>query len=220
MLAAAAAAAAPPSLPSLPPAPPGCAGLESEGERCRIGLRLAPCDAGVCLEFDKPWFAAFINVQCEAHDALAPPGKCLQPSSDMLKYVTHYEYVGVGVVLTTGQQSQKANPGLPFSNAPSTDALHYFATAVNTTVRLRRSHTFVAKSSVDLYWINATYDDGGARALCCCRTANADVFPRCRRAQRDTMSRPRARRSLQTALVCRRQCRIAAPGRGKYCKSV
>lgn len=166
MLAAAVAAAAPPAPPAhlaLPPAPPGCAGLEAEGERCRIGLRLASCPAGTCLEFDKPWFAAIINIQCEPHDALAQTehrGVCLQPSSDMLRYVTPYEYTGIGVVLSTEGQAQKADPSMPFSNAPPTDALHYFSTAFNTTVQLRRPHTLVWKSSVDLYWINATYDDG------------------------------------------------------------
>jgi hypothetical protein len=166
MLTAAVAAAAPPAPPAylaLPPAPPRCAGLEAEGERCRIGLHLASCLAGTCLEFDKPWFAAIINIQCEFHGVLAQTEHreaCLQPSSDMLRYVTPYEYTGIGVVLSTEGQAQKADPSMPFSNAPPTDALHYFSTAFNTTVRLRRPHTLVWKSSVDLYWINATYDDG------------------------------------------------------------
>ena len=126
-----------------------------------MGLRLAPCLAGTCLEFDKPWFGAIINIQCEPQGALTTPERaCLQPSSNMLRYVTPYEYIDIGVVLSTNGQTQPADPLLPYSNAPSTDALHYFSTAINTTVRLRRPHTLVWKSSVDLYWINATYDDG------------------------------------------------------------
>lgn len=81
----------------------------------------------------------------------------------MLKYTTVYEYTGVGVALSTYGQDQRADPSMPYDNAPSTDALHYFSTAANTTVRLFSSHTLVWKSSVDLYWINATYDDDGAR---------------------------------------------------------
>lgn len=78
----------------------------------------------------------------------------------MLKHMTLYEYTDIGVVLSTYGQAQKADPFMPFSNAPPTDALHYFSTALNTRVRLFSLHTVVWKSSVDLYWINATYDDG------------------------------------------------------------
>lgn len=124
-------------------------------------MRLAPCLAGTCLEFDKPWFGAFINIQCETQGALTTAERaCLQPSSDMLKHMTLYEYTDIGVVLSTYGQAQKADPFMPFSNAPPTDALHYFSTALNTRVRLFSLHTVVWKSSVDLYWINATYDDG------------------------------------------------------------
>lgn len=197
------AATLPPAPPALPPAPPSCIGVQSEGERCRIGLRLAPCVAGVCLEFDKPWFAAFLNIRCEAHSALQHSlDRCLHPSVDMLKYATVYEYTGVGVVLSTEQQEQRANPSMPFSNAPATDALHYFATALNTTVRLQRPYTYVWKSSVDLYWINTTYDDGGARLQTRRCISNTDALSHRRRPQR--MSRPHARWSLQTALLARR----------------
>jgi hypothetical protein len=81
----------------------------------------------------------------------------------MLNYTTVYEYTGVGVVLST--RRQKADPSMPFGNAPATDEDHYFSAARNATMRLFSQYTVVWKSSIDLYWINATYDDDGAHAF-------------------------------------------------------
>ena len=79
----------------------------------------------LCLEIDRPFHVAFIDLECVDGDHLAlAPSECFDArwrGLGLAPYVNIYASVG-GVVLSTTQQTYAYDPRLPWNNAPAFDA--------------------------------------------------------------------------------------------------
>lgn len=151
---------APNAPPALPPAPPMCSANDATSA-CEVSLSVEPCvlppyTNQLCVHIDKAWYAAVLAYRCVHRQTSVTSRSCLSISDNLRTFALLWEFADAGAFLTTTLQTEKANPDLPFTNAPATTPNTSTLIIVDTdyTLEFIRARTELLASPTSQYVVN------------------------------------------------------------------